>query len=156
MKRLIALIFIICIGCFFIGCGKQQTSNAGSENVSQSNESSSSRINSQEFIKFMEKSDFKITTSKQDLKGVLLGDFITLNVNGDYIGIYEYKSSQEMEIDAKTIRSDGSMIGKTIYDWYSEPHFYKGGDIIIIYIGANKDIMKKIEKLMGKQFAGLK
>lgn len=140
MKKLIVWIAIICIGSFFVGCGKQQVS--------------SNRISSQEFIKFIEKSGLKITTSKQDVQGVLSGNFTILDINGDNVGIYEYRSSQEMEEAAKTIRADASIIGNTTYDWESEPHFYKGGDIIISYIGDNKDIIKKIEKFMGRQFAG--
>jgi len=34
-------------------------------------------------------------------------------------------------------------------------HFYKSGNIIIIYVGVNKRTIKKVEKLMGKQFEGL-
>jgi len=49
----------------------------------------------------MEKSGYKITTSKKDGKGVLNGNLTRVDVNGATVDIYEYKSSQEMELDAK-------------------------------------------------------
>ncbi len=157
MKKLIVLVSIICIGSSLIGCGKQQTPNITKENtVLQSSSVNSNVINSQEFIKFIEKSGYKITTSKQDGNAILTGSLTIVNINGNTIGIYEYKSSEDMEQEAKTIRADGSMIGNTIYDWKSKPHFYKRENIIVSYIGENKEILEIIEKFMGQQFAGAK
>lgn len=155
MKKLITWVFIICIGSSLIGCGKQLTLNVTSEKTAlQTSTANSNIINSQEFIIFIEKSGFKITTSKQDGKGVLKGNLTRIDINGDTIGIYEYKSSEEMEQDAKTISADGSMIGNTIYEWKAKPHFYKSGNIIVSYIGDNKEIIEKIKKFMGQQFVG--
>lgn len=157
MKKLIVLISIICIGSSLIGCGKQQTPNITKENtVLQSSSVNSNVINSQEFIKFIEKSGYKTNTSKQDGNAILTGSLTIVNINGNTIGIYEYKSSEDMEQDAKNIRADGSMIGNTIYDWKSKPHFYKRGNIIVSYIGENKEVLEIIEKFMGRQFAGAK
>lgn len=155
MKKLMVWASIICIGCSLIGCGKQQSPNSTTGNkVLQSSAANSNVINSQEFIKFIEKSSYKITTSKQDGKGVLTGSLTRLDINGDTIGVYEYKSSEDMEQEAKTISADGSKIGGTIYDWKATPHFYKGGNIIVSYIGDNKEVLATIERLMGHQFAG--
>lgn len=155
MKKLFVWVTIICIWSSLIGCGKQQTPNSTKENaVLQSSVVSCNLINSQELIKFIEKSGYKTTTSKQDGKGVLTGSITRIDINGDTIGIYEYKSSQDMEQEAKTIRADGSMIGGTIYEWEAKPHFYKGGNIIVSYIGDNKEVIGTIEKFMGQQFAG--
>jgi hypothetical protein len=138
-----------------MGCGKQQAPNVTSEKTNlQASTANSNIINSQEFIKFIEKSGYKITTSKQDGKGVLNGNLTRIGINGDTIGIYEYKSNEEMEQEAKTIRADGSMIGNTIYEWKAKPHFYKSGNIIVSYIGDNIALIEKIESLMGQQFAG--
>lgn len=155
MKKLIVLISIICIGSSLIGCGKQQTPNITKENtILQSSSVNSNVINSQEFIKFIEKSGYKTNTSKQDGNSILTGSLTIVNINGNTIGMYEYKSSEDMEQEAKTIRADGSMIGNTIYDWKSKPHFYKGGNIIVSYIGENKEILEIIQRFMGQQFAG--
>lgn len=157
MKKLIVLVFIIFIGSSFIGCGKQQTpADATKKTVLESSVANSNTINSQEFINSIEKSGCKITASKQEGKGILTGNLTRLSISGITIGIYEYKSGQEMEQDAKTISTDGSMIGNAIYDWTGKPHFYKGGNVIVTYIGDNKVIIEKIENIMGKQFAGAK
>lgn len=155
MKKLMVWVCIICIGISLIGCDKQQITNSTAENkVLQSSVAISKLINSQDFINFIEKSGCKITTSKHDGKGVLTGSLTRLGINGDTIGVYEYKSSEAMEQEAKTISADGSKIGDTIYDWKATPHFYKGGNIIASYIGDNKEVLATIERLMGHQFAG--
>lgn len=52
-------------------------------------------------------SSCKITTSKKDGNGVLNGNLSRVDANEATVDIYEYKSSQEIEQDAKTIRGDG-------------------------------------------------
>lgn len=155
MKKLIVCVIIISIGSLFIGCGKQKIPNAPIEkNVNKSSLENNKVINSEGFIKFMKKSGYKITNSKQVSGGILKGSLTAVEINNERIGIYEYKSSDEMEMDAKTISADGTFVGNGIYEWIAKPHFYKGGNIIISYIGDDKEIIEKISKFMGQQFAG--
>lgn len=155
MKKLIVWVSIICLWSTQIGCSKQQPPKSATENtISQSSLTNSNVINTQEFVKFLEKSGYKITATRQDGKSILSGNLTRIDINGDSIGIYEYNSSKDMEQDAKTIRSDGSMIGGAIYEWKATAHFYKSGNIIVSYIGDNKEIIGIIEKFMGQQFAG--
>ena len=153
MKKLIAWLSFMCIVISLTGCMQQQAIDT-EKTAPQSSIASSEVLNSQGFIEFMKKSCCKINASKLNGKGVLAGKLTRIDINGDTIGMYEYKNNQEMEQDAKTIRADGSMIGNTIYEWKAKPHFYKRGNIIVTYFGDNKEIINKIESLIGKQFAG--
>ena len=157
MKRLILLVFAISIGISFMGCTKKSVSQISSEkSILQDSNSVNVKIQTtEEFIKLLEKSGNKTKTTKQDNGKFLSGTLTIINIDKDIIGIYEYKNNQEMEHSAKTISSDGSMIGGTIYEFTSKSHFYKNGNIIISYFGNNKETIKKIEKLIGKQFAGM-
>jgi hypothetical protein len=81
------------------------------------------------------------------------GQFITINGTED-IQVFEYPSGEEMESDASQIAPDGGSIGTTMINWVDNPHFYKSGRILILYIGNNETILSLLEKVMGKQFAG--
>jgi len=109
--------------------------------------------NTKELISSLQKAGYKIKTIQFVGDGILSGDLTTIDIDGDTIGIYEYKNNQEMEEQAKTIH--GSRIGNSFYDFIATPHFYKNGNIIVSYIGINTKTIKKIEKLMGKQFEGM-
>lgn len=156
MKRLIVLIFTLTIGISLLGCTKISYQQPSTErNKSQNSELSITKIqNTEELINFLKKSNSNLKYSKEDNSWFLSGSLTIADFDGDTIGIYEYKNNQEMEQDAKNISSDGYMIGNSFVEWVAKPHFYKSGNIIVNYIGDNKEMIKKIEKLMGQQFAG--
>jgi len=139
---IIAVIIVLSLG--FIG--KAYSNNAVTI-------TSSNIQNTRDFISSLEKAGHKIKTIQDVGEGLLPGDLTTINIDGDTIGVYEYKNNQAMEEQAKTIH--GSRIGNTFYDFITTPHFYKNGYIIVSYIGVDKKTIKEVEKLMGKQFEGM-
>lgn len=158
MKRLITLVFVIYIGFSFMGCTKETISQIPIEKtlLQDSNIVNDKIENTEEFIKSLNKFQFKIKTAKEDNHRFLSGALTKVSIGEDTIGVYEYKNNQQMENDSRTISSDGSMVGNgTIYEWNSKPHFYKSGNVIVLYIGINTEITKKIEQVMGMQFAGM-
>lgn len=78
---------------------------------------------------------------------------IRITANEHMIEIYEYKNHIELENFARTISSDGNQIGLNFISWISKPHFFKSGNIIVEYVGENSNIIRDIEKIMGKPFA---
>jgi len=156
MKKLIILVVALGICILFIGCDKKSVSKISNEKtvLKGSNTVSVKVQNTKDFIKSLENSGFKPKTTKQVNEGLISGDLTIVNINEDTIGVYEYKNNEEMEKGAKPISSNGSMIGGAIYEWISKVHFYKNGNIIVLYMGINIETIKEIEKLLGKQFAG--
>lgn len=76
-----------------------------------------------------------------------------IEMDGDFILIYEYPTKEDMEKEAAAIHEEGN-IGNASISYVSDPHYYKKGNIIVQYAGENKVILKHLKEIFGKQFAG--
>lgn len=101
--------------------------------------------------------DFEV----QDVENV--DDFLSktkkrMVIGKDALEIYLYNNNEKMEDDAKNINmngfgySDGNK--SMVIDWISYPHFYKKGNIIVLYVGENEKIISDLNDIMGDQFIG--
>lgn len=90
--------------------------------------------------------EFLSTTSKR-----MVFDDIVLD-------IYVFRSNKKMEKEARNIHRDGwgySNGSEAMQvDWVSAPHFYKKGELIVQYIGEDKNIISDLEDILDEQFAG--
>lgn len=81
-----------------------------------------------------------------------------VNVNGQRIEVYEYRSAAAANADAKRIDDDACLAhvagGTTMMDWPGVPHLYKRGRVIVIYVGTDKRIISALVAALGPQFAG--
>ena len=79
-------------------------------------------------------------------------------INDKVIDIYIFSNDNKMENEASHIDSDGggykngSKVVKV--GWGSDPHFYKKGSIIVLYIGEDKEIISNLRDILGEEFAG--
>jgi hypothetical protein len=80
------------------------------------------------------------------------GHFV--NFNEESLQVFEYASAEAMEHDAALVDPDGGSIGTTMVSWVGTPHFYKKGQVIVLYIGDNQELLKMFENILGLQFAG--
>ena len=78
----------------------------------------------------------------------------TLKVNGQDIQVFAYDTAQAMEAEASQISSDASTIGTNMPSWMSDPHFYKLGNMLILYVGQDQKILDILSGILGAQFAG--
>lgn len=78
----------------------------------------------------------------------------TLRVNDQDIQVFEFEDSAAMESQAKEISSDGMSIGNTVVQWISPPHFFSKGKILVLYLGTDSELLKKLEAALGKPIAG--
>lgn len=92
---------------------------------------------------------------------ILTGSRYLLTFSGPSDGritIYEYESLAQAQIDAACIDESGSTVileDQTHYiEWKSVPHFYQYNNLIIQYVGTDKDILNLLTNLSGAQFAG--
>ncbi len=97
------------------------------------------------------KKDFLPTTRKR----MVLGE--------EAIDIYLYSNNKKMEKDSENIDSGGCQYTSTgIFSknfnvsWVSEPHFYKKGKIIVLYVGTNEKIISDLKDIFGEEFAGIR
>lgn len=75
-----------------------------------------------------------------------------LHVNGEDVQVYEYANEAAAAADAAQISPDGSLTTIMI-DWISIPHFYRFGNLIVLYVGTNSEILVALESILGPQFA---
>ena len=77
-----------------------------------------------------------------------------IKVNGADVQVFEYDSTEAMELDSSQIAPDGSSNATTMITWMDTPHFYKSGRIIALYVGSDESILSLLESALGAQFAG--
>lgn len=84
--------------------------------------------------------------------------------------VYEFNNELEAVNEASKVSKDGFSItapsnedryGNTPYymanlDWGDNPHFYRSGNLIVIYSGANLKVQYDLKSILGSQIAGLK
>lgn len=91
---------------------------------------------------------------------ILQGQRKWLTINDvENLSVYLYKTSEKMEEDASYIHEGGTSYsnGKNNAEisWVSYPHFYKRGNIIVLYVGENQEIINVLDETIGLQFAGM-
>jgi hypothetical protein len=78
----------------------------------------------------------------------------TLKINGQDVQVFVYDSAQAMETEAAKISADASTIGTNTPSWMSDPHFYKLGNMLVLYVGQDQKILDILSGVLGSQFAG--
>jgi hypothetical protein len=78
-----------------------------------------------------------------------------ISVGGSDIQVYQFQSESDAEESSLEISEDGTEIGTSIIRWIDTPHFYTKGNIIVLYVGQNPEIMNLLESFLGPQFAGM-
>jgi len=78
----------------------------------------------------------------------------SLQLNGEELQVYEYPAPEAAEAEAALVAADGSSVGATKVNWISTPHFFRSGNLIVIYIGENPAVLQGLQSLLGAQFAG--
>lgn len=77
-----------------------------------------------------------------------------IKVIGADVQVFEYESPEEMENEAFQVSADGGSIGTSMATWIDDPHFYKAGRIIVLYVGSDAPVLDLLEGALGPQFAG--
>lgn len=134
MKSYIPMIYLILL---LIGC----SNGTGQFDFSQ-------------LVKQLEEANVNFTIIHNDEKDPFFSVFPkVIEIEGEYICIYEYPTKEDMEREASTIHEDGNIENASI-SYFSDPHYFKKGNIIVQYAGKNELILKYLEGIFGKQFAG--
>lgn len=112
----------------------------------------------EEFLSNLEEKGFTVIVEDVG-EDILQGQRKWLSINdGEHISVYLYKTREEMEKDASYMHGSGTSYRNGIKNveisWASDPHFYKKGNIIVLYVGENQEIINVLEEIIGLQFAG--
>ncbi len=77
-----------------------------------------------------------------------------IKVDGYDVQIFQYTNEEDASLVAETIGSDGSSIGTTMISWVEAPHFFKSGNLIVLYVGEVDDVVQALQAVLGSQIAG--
>ncbi|HVT02445.1 MAG TPA: hypothetical protein VHL58_03610 [Thermoanaerobaculia bacterium] len=70
------------------------------------------------------------------------------------IQVYEFPSAADAQTAAKQVGGGGGTIGTSSMAWMAPPHFFRSGNVIVIYLGSSAETLQKLEAVFGKQFEG--
>jgi hypothetical protein len=77
-----------------------------------------------------------------------------INVNGENVQVFIYRSPVAAEAEAKLVSPDGGSVGTSMMSWIAPPHFYRKGELIALYVGGEQAVMDALVTVLGPQFAG--
>ena len=77
-----------------------------------------------------------------------------LRVNGMDVQVFEYESAEQLEADAAKISPEGGSTDTTMITWMATPHFFKSGQLLVLYVGDDAGTLNVLESVLGEQFAG--
>jgi len=77
-----------------------------------------------------------------------------IRVRDEDVQVYQYPNVAVADREAALISPDGSSVGKTKIHWIGSPHFYKKERLLVLYLGDNGKVLKLLETVLGKPFAG--
>jgi hypothetical protein len=76
----------------------------------------------------------------------------TLTANGQSIQAFEYPDAAAADRDAAKIHPDGT-IPNTSVMWGAQPHFYRAGRLLVIYVGTDATVLAALDHVVGPAFA---
>lgn len=77
----------------------------------------------------------------------------TVSLDGVRVLAFEYPTSSAANKLRASVSKDAEMVGPAIIDW-SNPHLYRSGRLIAVYLGDHQGTLRTLQHLLGPQFAG--
>ena len=77
-----------------------------------------------------------------------------IKLHGEDVQVFQYPNAAAVEAEAARVSRDGSTVGTTKLHWIGPPHFYKQGRLLVLYVGDESKVLKALEAVLGRQFAG--
>lgn len=78
----------------------------------------------------------------------------SLNVMGESVQVFEFDGSASADSAAALLSADGRIMDGKRLSWVGAPHFYKGGNIIVLHVGDTQAVKEGLQAALGPQFAG--
>ncbi len=75
-------------------------------------------------------------------------------VDGESLYAFEYATESNAATEASRIAPDGASVGTTQVSWVSDPHFYRSGRVVALYVGDQPSMLGLLRKVLGQQIAG--
>lgn len=77
-----------------------------------------------------------------------------IRVQGGDVQVFQYPDAAATDAQAALISPDGATVGTAKLQWVGPPHFYKQGQLIVLYVGDDAHVLQALESVLGRPFAG--
>lgn len=77
-----------------------------------------------------------------------------VKVRNEDVQVFQYSNIAAAAAQAALVSPDGSTVGTSKFHWIGPPHFYRQGKLLVLYVGDNGKVLKALEAVLGRQFAG--
>ena len=82
------------------------------------------------------------------LKGTMI------KIGQEDVQVFQYSDAAQVAAQAARISPDGGTVGTSKIRWIGSPHFYKQDKLLVLYLGEDGKVLKALEAILGRQFAG--
>ena len=91
--------------------------------------------------------------------GIFDNPYVEVLVNGEKVEIYEFASVADALEASLKVSEDGMMISNgdepaIAIDFQNRPHYYLQGNVIVVYTGADGEVVELLRSRLGSEFAG--
>lgn len=77
-----------------------------------------------------------------------------IKIGGEDVQVFQYSHAAAADAQAALVSPDGSAVGTSKLHWVGSPHFYKKGKLLVLYVGDDDKVLKALDAVLGRQFAG--
>lgn len=74
-----------------------------------------------------------------------------VKINNHKISAYDYEEMSTLEKDTSGITEKGLVVSGTKVEWNEIPHYYKKGELLVIYDGKDIELINSLDKVMGTE-----
>lgn len=74
-----------------------------------------------------------------------------VEIGANKLSVYDYEDMTTLEKDISAITENGYVVSGTKLNWAKEPHYYKKGELLVIYDGDDTEIINYLDKFLGSE-----
>lgn len=75
-------------------------------------------------------------------------------VEGEGVQVFEYPDAAAAAAEAARVSPDGTQVGLSRPLWAAPPHFFRNGRVLVLYVGEDARVLRRLQAVLGPQFAG--
>ena len=105
-----------------------------------------SDYNLENFKSDIEAKDYKVEIISKD-KDFFDAPKFEVKIGEDKVSAYDYEEIITLDKDLSDISENGLVVGGTKISWIKAPHYYKKGELLIIYDGDSKKIITSLDEI---------
>jgi hypothetical protein len=77
-----------------------------------------------------------------------------IKIGDEDVQVFQYSEAAQADAQAALVSPDGGTVGTNKIRWIGSPHFYKKGKLLVLYLGDDARVLKALDAVLGRQFAG--